>query len=394
MIINILNKAPPPTYIPFSIYSKPKPTKKKEVLLGLEVNNHGILQCVDKAMLEKSKGVVSYVIKQIAKNIFSGLGVVAISLPVKIFEPRSALERVLDGFSYAPKYLSEACSKTDPIERMKLVITFAISGIYMRANQRKPFNPLLGETLEGAYSDGTKIYMEHTSHHPPISSYLIEGPKNANYKFYGNNEFVGNIKSGGNILSILFRGPNVIEFPDEQKIKFSNQSNKVKGLMWGDKLICMEGNLEFIDEENNLKAIVFMEPKKQEISTSEDPNYYEGVIYEYNPDIKVKSPPDHVSAIKDSVEQISHLYGSWLENLIIDDNEVWNIDESIPFRVNFTKQVLPSDARYREDLIWLFYENEDYAQEWKSLLEVQQRNDKKLRVNCEKKRKKNVKFIY
>lgn len=101
-------KAPPPTYIAYPLLSEAKPVRKNRVLNGLEVNKDGVLQCVDKVMLEKSKGVVSYVIKQIAKNIFSGLGVVAISLPVRIFEPRSALERVLDGFSFAPKYLSDA----------------------------------------------------------------------------------------------------------------------------------------------------------------------------------------------------------------------------------------------------------------------------------------------
>ena len=75
---------------------------------GLETNKNGILQCVDRKMLEKSKGIVSYVVKEIAKCIFTGRGVVGISLPVRIFEPRSALERVLDGFSYAPNFLTKA----------------------------------------------------------------------------------------------------------------------------------------------------------------------------------------------------------------------------------------------------------------------------------------------
>ena len=239
--MQIPNKAPWPDYIPFKDLSVAKPTDKQEVLFGLELNKNDILQCVDKEMLQKSKGVVSYVVKQIAKNIFTGQGVVAISLPVRIFEPRSALERVLDGFSFAPTFLNKACKQSDPIERMKNVIAFALSGTYMRANTRKPFNPLLGETLQGKYSDGTKIFMEHTSHHPPISSYLIEGPKGHEYQFYGSNEFVGNIKSSGNILNITFKGPNTVEFPDGGKIVFTNSTSKVKGLMWGDKLIFMEG---------------------------------------------------------------------------------------------------------------------------------------------------------
>lgn len=386
-------KAPPPTYIPYSELSKPKPTKKKDILFGLELNKNGVLQCTDKEMLEKSKGVVAYVVKQIAKNIFTGLGVVAISLPVRIFEPRSALERVLDGFSFAPKFLNEACKQSDPIARFKLVVAFAISGIYMRANTRKPFNPLLGETLEGKYSDGTNIYMEHTSHHPPISNYMIEGPKATNYKFYGANEFVGNIKSAGNILNILFKGPNTVEFPNGEKVIFTNQISKVKGLMYGDKLIFMEGNLEVVDEENGLKAFIFMEPKKWEVYETDDQNAFEGIIYEYDPSLAQKSPPDKVSSIKDCTDKICDVYGSWLENLVIDDTEYWNIDTCKPYRIQFPKVALPSDARFREDLIWLHNKDEDIAQEWKSLLEVQQRTDRKNRQTAEKKRKKE-KYIY
>lgn len=65
--------------------------------------------------------------------------------------------------------------------------------------------------------------MEHTSHHPPISNYLIEGPKVANYKFYGSNEFVAQLKSAGNILNIQFKGPNIIEFPNGDKVIYTNQ---------------------------------------------------------------------------------------------------------------------------------------------------------------------------
>jgi len=241
-------------------------------------------------MLEKSKGIVSYVVKEIAKCIFTGRGVVGISLPVRIFEPRSALEKVLDGFSFAPEYLSKACKTTDSIERMKLVTSFVVSGMYMRANQFKPFNPILGETLEGTYSDGTKIFMEHTSHHPPISNYLIEGPPESNYKLYGNNEFVGKIMNRGNILSVLFKGPNTIEFPDGEKITFYNHVNKVKGLMWGDKLISMDGTLTVVSEDSDLKVVIIMEPKTKEIQDDEDPNYFEGILYNSNEGTSKKDP--------------------------------------------------------------------------------------------------------
>lgn len=287
-------------------------------------------------MLDKSKGIVSYVVKEVAKCIFTGRGVVGISLPVRIFEPRSALERVLDGFSFAPKYLSEACKTKDSVERMKKVIAFVVSGMYMRANQCKPFNPLLGETLEGKYSDGTKIYMEHTSHHPPVSNFLLEGPSSAGYKFYGNNEFVGNIKSSGNILTIEFRGQNIVEFPDGEVIKFYNHINKVRGLMWGDKLLSMEGCLTVINESAGLKATLIMDPKQREVYDSSDPNYFEGILYEYN-DTSSKKEPTTISEIPDVEAEICSIYGSWLENLTIGDEEVWDIEKQTPYRIQFPR---------------------------------------------------------
>jgi len=343
-------------------------------------------------MLKKSEGIVSYVVKEVAKSIFTGRGVVGISLPVRIFEPRSALERVLDGFSYAPTFLSQACKMKNPVDRIKNVIAFVISGMYMRANQCKPFNPLLGETLEGEYSDGTKIFMEHTSHHPPISNYLLEGPKSTAYKFHGNNEFVGNIKNSGNILNILFKGPNVVDFPDGSRITFHNHINKVKGLMWGDKVISMEGCLTVHDEENGIKASIIMAPKKFEVEDLKDPNQFEGLIY-YTTGDEVKKDPEFLSKILDVDEEICKVHGSWVGNLVIDGTTFWDIDTGKPNRIQFPKHCLPSDPRYREDLIWLSYKDEKFAQEWKNLLEIQQRKERKNRLAIQKKRKGKLKFI-
>jgi hypothetical protein len=47
---------------------------------------------------------------------------------------------------------------------------------------------------------------------------------------------------------------------------------------------------------------------------------------------------------------------------------------------------LPSDVRYREDLIWLKNGNEAFAQTWKTRLEIQQRYERKLRLDALKKR--------
>ena len=40
----------------------------------------------------------------------------------------------------------------------------------------KPFNPILGETLQAELPDGSEIYCEHTSHHPPVSNFHLLAP--------------------------------------------------------------------------------------------------------------------------------------------------------------------------------------------------------------------------
>lgn len=69
----------------------------------MEINkSKGCLVCVDQETIKKQSGVVKELLGSIMKNITSGLGSVSISLPVRIFEPRSVVERMVDRFSLAP----------------------------------------------------------------------------------------------------------------------------------------------------------------------------------------------------------------------------------------------------------------------------------------------------
>ena len=91
-----------------------------------------------------------------------GLSISHISLPIKIFEPRSSIQRICDLWTFAPKFLKQAALIDDHLERLKLVIAFNISAIYLTTSQNKPFNPLLGETLQGHFDDGSK-FLAHDS---------------------------------------------------------------------------------------------------------------------------------------------------------------------------------------------------------------------------------------
>ena len=65
--------------------------------------------------------------KQLAVNLLKGLSISHISLPIKIFEERSSIQRVADLWSSAPRYLTNAANQSDPLQRMKEVVAFALS---------------------------------------------------------------------------------------------------------------------------------------------------------------------------------------------------------------------------------------------------------------------------
>jgi hypothetical protein len=95
--------------------------------------------------------------------------------------------------------------------------------------------------------------------------------------------------------------------------------------------------------------------------------------------------------------KICDIEGNWLTHLVVDKQQLWNVDSYKVTRPiaqtvsNTGVEVLPSDWRYREDLIWLKYGFMNIAASWKVKLEVQQRKDRKERQDAEAERKKNTK---
>lgn len=173
-------------------------------------------------------------------NLLKGLSIAHISLPIRIFDTRSSIQRIVSLWSYTKTHLKNAVNTKDPIERIKWVLCFGICGLYLQLNQRKPFNPLLGETNQGSFEDGTRYYLEHTSHHPPISHFLLEGP-NKSYRMYGYYEFCGSF--GANSFVSGLRGPCTIEFADGNTLRFNGPDFKIGGSMYGDRTVEPTGSI-------------------------------------------------------------------------------------------------------------------------------------------------------
>lgn len=88
-----------------------------------------------------------------------------------------------------------------------------------------------------------------------------------------------------------------------------------------------------------------------------------------------------------TLKKLGEVKGSWLEELLIDGEQRWNCDIQ-RWRYQVMKDPLPSDFRYREDILWIREKNIPMAQKWKLALELRIRTERKTRDKLNKKRKK------
>ncbi|RLN63187.1 hypothetical protein BBJ28_00009738 [Nothophytophthora sp. Chile5] len=213
-------------------------------------NKRGGLVFQDREVLKKQQGVFKEVMLQVGSQLLSGKLGVRISLPIRIFEPRTLLERVADGWSYAPTLLKKAAlSGADPLSRLKLVMAFVAGGLHFCVGQLKPFNPILGETYEATYPDGTQIFMEHVGHHPVTSAFSVMGPKGL-YQLSGMLEFEA-VTSRNSIVNRQV-GTVAITFQDGAVVTYTMPEIKMSGLLFGDRVVEIVGSSRFEDATNHL----------------------------------------------------------------------------------------------------------------------------------------------
>jgi hypothetical protein len=310
------------------------------------------------------------------------------------------LERYTDWWSYAPILLKKAGLNKDKVEAFKNVVTFVLSALFISAGQMKPFNPLLGETYEGFFEDGTKIYMEHTSHTPCVSNFLITDPDN-DYKFYGycDISIEGAMKMlFTNVLTMFQKGKGTVSLKTTgQTISYQIPKVILGGMVMGSRYVIFDGHMKFEDRENNMKAVIYFNKSHQNLKLRRVHDIYGQIFYHKFQTKKEafyeeKTPKNPFPSDKSLI--YSEITGSWLENIVFDNEIYWSVRDSHPPQIYPEKKTLASDSRYREDLIWLkksiiCTENcklyEEYAQNWKVALEIQQRHDRSLREKRKKK---------
>ena len=403
-------KSPSPTFISNDEWCEPKDLSKSEVLKGILIKDDVGLLLVDPLVCKKFSGMLGDLIKQILKVFFGH----KISLNVKLFQPLSLSQTLLNYFSFIPKFILPAVNPSlTPLDRMKLVISLGISGLYMNAQQLKPFNPLISETFQGIFDVKEKIevYSEQTSNYPTLTRYYI---LNKHFKMYGYFDLSLETKNFGNRITCFTKGLNTLDFfKSNEKIFFSIPSSQiVNAIAKDDRSAHYVGVMIFFDIKNKLRAFVQFAKDCNHIAD------IKGYIfkYEFEPDYKFNFDKEYEMFYKidtnnlnknnnifKSNDIVSTISGSWLGQLYFDNNKYWDIDEDIPTYIKPVYNCLPSDSRFREDLIWLyrsFYKakNEEerlyyekLAQNWKLMIEKVQREERTLKAKVNEELAKKMK---
>mmetsp|Transcript_17927 Transcript_17927/g.30494 ORF Transcript_17927/g.30494 Transcript_17927/m.30494 type:complete len:280 (-) Transcript_17927:73-912(-) len=258
-------------------------------------------------------------------------------------------------------YLNYAASISDPVERMKAVITTTVAFLWKNHHFEKPLNPVLGETYQAECQDGAMIYMEQTSHHPPRSHMYIEGP-DKKYIVHGWNEY--SVKAYVNSAVCTPSGHKTVKFQDGQEISFNNPTDTFYNIIMGTLYQWIHGKIEFHDKGNDIYA--YYEIGKVSKKTQE---YFQG-------EIQVRG------------QTVSKIFGNYCGYIDFDGIRYFDIREVETvyheYRDVKKDQSLPSDSTKRQDSLLLRQNLVDEAQKAKEEIEQLQRKDRQNRSKAHK----------
>ena len=348
-------------------------------------NNYAIIP--EKAGLlyinEEGKNIgyraVKYLIAKFTQNILESKSILNISLPVFMFDKRTLQMGWAHEQKLAPIILSKAAFSNDKIERLKWVTTYLMSFLHFSVIQIKPFNPIIGETFQCRIGN-IDYYVEQTVNHP-ITLNIYGKEINGEFIIYGH--LITDASVYLNSLYTSRLGKCFIKFKDDTLFRVIMPPITLKGLSLGDRLFNFIDKGLVIDLTNGLCSYIEMNPEELGFfesffkSKKSFPDYFRGNIVEVK-DVSIdENGGNH--KLRKNAKTYGNIEGEWTSFISFDGVEYWNNNMKTLklFSHEFT---LPSDGRFRPDLINLIAGKEEQSQIEKEKLEVRQRRDRKLRA--------------
>lgn len=380
--------------------------------IAINRNSKDGVKPMSKDEQEAEKQINKQMIKKFTMAIFK-MDVTKFSFPVGYNEQRTFIERATDLFSFlVTDYIDLALHQSNPAERLAYIASGIIAGFHLYLQQRKPWNPLLGETYVGEWSNGTRMYGEQTCHHPPISNIQIF-PAHGNWKI--NAQFNFGIDPGVTKVVILQKGVTKLELKDGTVIEWEFPNIIATGILTGERVVKVGGQFLMHDNKNRLDVQANINPSK-----SDEKHYKkdqmdllnmspEEVLDMMNNEEKHKKPKDNnkknkgkkeaklkATAFQGGVKNSGRdnfsvlIQGDYCDQIFINDRKVWDIKTNLtsrPLKEIPECDLLPSDCRYRIDRGMFIQNRMDDAEKAKNLIEELQRHDYKLRDSIQKPKK-------
>ena len=302
-----------------------------------------------------------------------------VSLPVFMFDKRTLHMGFAHEQKLAPIFLTKAALSNDKFERLKWVTTYLMSSLHFSVIQIKPFNPIIGETFQCRIGN-IDLYIEQTVNHP-ITLNIYGKEINGEFIMYGH--LITDASIHVNSLYTSRLGKYFIKFKDGTLFRVIMPPITLKGLSMGDRLFNFIDKGLVIDLTNNLCSYIEMNPDELGFFQSffktkkTFPDFFKGNIVDLQDVTIDENGGNH--KLNKKAKSYGTFEGEWTSYISFDNIEYWNnsMKSLNLFSHEFT---LPSDGRFRPDLINLINGNEEQSQIEKEKLEVRQRQDRKLRA--------------
>ena len=322
---------------------------------------------------------IKYLIAKFTKSILENKSILNVSLPVFMFDKRTLHMGFAHEQKFAPIFLTKAALSNDKFERLKWVTTYLMSSLHFSVIQIKPFNPIIGETFQCRIGN-IDLYIEQTVNHP-ITLNIYGKEINGEFIMYGH--LITDASIHVNSLYTSRLGKYFIKFKDGTLLRVIMPPITLKGLSMGDRLFNFIDKGLVIDLTNNLCSYIEMNPDELGFFQSffktkkTFPDFFKGNIVDLQDVTIDENGGNH--KLNKKAKSYGTFEGEWTSYISFDNIEYWNnsMKSLNLFSHEFT---LPSDGRFRPDLINLINGNEEQSQIEKEKLEVRQRQDRKLRA--------------
>lgn len=234
----------------------------------------------DRALADRQKTALRFVVARLGGQLLSGnISLKSHAMPVHLNEPRSFLQRLTDELVFAHALIDQAAgcvgagevcglgalgATSEPARRLALVAAYLVAGLQPSASMAKAYNPQIGETFAadfGPASSTTRIYLEQTRHHPPVSHFTAT-PSSGAYRLSGYTSFDSQFRMAESAVYTRRTGVTVIDFggDPEDRIAFVYPTVVVRGIIAGERRVDVIGPCSLYYKKYNLAMDLLFDP--------------------------------------------------------------------------------------------------------------------------------------